>query len=239
MMFARGFIDLQFTFAERVQALSGMPLARALLEYTNLHVRFGLGRELDGEHPTWQAFLTELRATDDGRACAYGFYARNAEASTAPPVAARFGCFSYALHGRDLVRLHFRNATPEGGSPLTTARMAERRAELAALFAHVRSMASADAQVLGVSWLYHLEAYRRLFPPSYGGARRVVRGRFQSMSLWGQFLDHRGELKPGLELRFRSALAEHPTLADVDGCFPLQPLTVQAPARVFYEHYGV
>jgi hypothetical protein len=92
--------------------------------------------------------------------------------------------------------------------------------------------------VLGVSWLYHLPAYSSLFPPDYVAVRRVVRGRFQSMSLWGQFLDHRGEVKPEMKGRFMRALAAHPTLADVDGCFPLQPLTVQAPVQAFHAFYG-
>lgn len=216
-----------------------MPLEQALLDYTNLYVRFGLGREHDREHPTWRAFLTELRATKNGRECAYGFYARNAEANTAPTVAARFGCFSYALHGSNVIRLHFRNAMPDSGSPLATLRVGERRAELAALFEHVHSTAAADAVVLGVSWLYHLPAYLRLFPPSYVAERRVVRGRFQSMSLWGQFLDHRGEVKAEMGRRFLRALAAHATLADLDACFPLQPLTVQAPVHVFHAFYGV
>ena len=30
-----------------------------------------------------------------------------------------------------------------------------------------------------------------------------------------------------------------PTLADLDGCFPLQPLTVQAPVQAFRAFYGV
>jgi hypothetical protein len=87
--------------------------------------------------------------------------------------------------------------------------------------------------------LYHLPAYLRLFPPGYVAVRRVVRGRFQSMSLWGQFLDHRGEVKPEMKRRFTDALAAHPTLADLDGCFPLQPLSVQAPVHVFHSFYAV
>ena len=50
MTYAKAFLDLQLQFAERVTALSGLPLARALLEYTNLYIRFGLGRwTTDGE----------------------------------------------------------------------------------------------------------------------------------------------------------------------------------------------
>ena len=38
MIFAKEFFDLQFSFAERVHDLSGIPLERCLFEYTNLYL---------------------------------------------------------------------------------------------------------------------------------------------------------------------------------------------------------
>ena len=37
-------LDLQVEFARIVAERTGIPLGRALLDYTNLYVRFGLGR---------------------------------------------------------------------------------------------------------------------------------------------------------------------------------------------------
>lgn len=51
MIYAKAFFDLQFQFAEKVAVLSGLPLAEALLKYTNFYVRFGLGRDFDRAHP--------------------------------------------------------------------------------------------------------------------------------------------------------------------------------------------
>jgi hypothetical protein len=67
MAFAKRFFDLQLTFAETVRDLSGKPLAAALLEYTNLYVRFGFGRDFDAGHAGWQAYLTGIRSADDVR----------------------------------------------------------------------------------------------------------------------------------------------------------------------------
>ena len=61
MVFAKDFFDLQFSFAERVRDLSGIPLGIALLEYTNLYARFGLGRDFNVEHESWQTYLAGLR----------------------------------------------------------------------------------------------------------------------------------------------------------------------------------
>jgi hypothetical protein len=48
MVYAKAFFDLQLQFAHKVTELSGLPLTRVLLEYTNLYIRFGLGRDF---HP--------------------------------------------------------------------------------------------------------------------------------------------------------------------------------------------
>jgi hypothetical protein len=239
MICAKEFFDLQFSFAEKVQAVSGMPLERALFEYTNFYVRFGLGRELDREHEGWRAYLDGLGNAEDGREWTYRCYLKDPEANTAPPLVATVGCFSYAQHSANVVRMHFRNAEADGRSPLAAANSDRRRSELARLFSHLKRTMDEDVTVLGISWLYNLDAYRRLFPAAYTASSRVVQGRFQSMPLWGQFLNHCGQVKPLMRTTFLRALAEQTTLAGLDDCFPLQVLTVQAPARQFHDYYGV
>ena len=44
MKYARGFLALQLRFAETVAEPAGLSLERALLDYTNLYIRFGIGR---------------------------------------------------------------------------------------------------------------------------------------------------------------------------------------------------
>ena len=50
--------------------------------------------------------------------------------------------------------------------------------------------------VVGGSWLYHLEAYRRLFPPAYLATAKPGSGDHAYLTLWGQFLYCNGQLKP-------------------------------------------
>lgn len=239
MVFAKAFFDLQLSFAERVQAMSGMPLERALLDYTNLYVRFGLGRDFDPGHATWQAYLAGLSEAEDRRDWTYRFYRRDDAAATAQPLAATFGCFSYGPPNDGRVRLHFKNTDPEGCSPLSVPRIDQRRADLTALFRHLRGNVRGDVRVVGVSWLYNLDAYRRLFPRAYTSSARVVPGGFRSMPLWGQFLDHRGEVKEPMARPFLKAVAEHGDLARASECFPFRVQTTQASARHFYEVYGI
>jgi hypothetical protein len=85
MVYAKAFFDLQWQFADKVTAISGLPLPRVLFEYTNLYIRFGCGRDFQPTHPIWQAYLAGLHDTDDRRAWTYRFYLTRDEAMAGPP----------------------------------------------------------------------------------------------------------------------------------------------------------
>lgn len=239
MTYAKAFLDLQLQFAERVTTLSGLPLARTLLEYTNLYIRFGLGRDFDPAHPTWQEYLAGLRDTADIRAWTYRFYSRRPDGIAAPAIVATFGCFGYARLSGERLRLHFQNAETDGHSPLAAGRGSRRLAELAALFEHVKRAERLPLQVVGASWLYNLDAYRRLFPASYLATAHVVTRRFQHMPLWGQFLDRHGAIREDMERQFLERLERESSPDCLDRCFPLPVLSVSAPVQAFHGFYGV
>jgi hypothetical protein len=239
MLVRKEFFDLQLTFAERVCVLSGRAFEQVLLEHTNLYVRFGLGREFDAHHPIWRAYLAGLPATRYLHEYTYDFYLRAAKASTAAPVQRKFGCFSWACEGRDAVRLHFVSEEQNGVSPLSHTQCETRRGELRAMFAHANASLGDSPRVIGISWLYNLEAYRRLFPPTFVDCRRPAPARFRGMSLWGQFLNHRGQLRQTAVRHFLSSLAGLRSAHDLASCFPLQVLTTEAPIQQFYAFYGL
>ena len=239
MVYAKAFFDLQLKFARKVTALSGLPLNQALLDYTNLYVRFGLGRDFDPAHPTWQTYQAGLQDAEDTLEWTYRFYLARAEALAGPPVAATFGCFSYGLLTDDRIHLHFQNADTEGHSSLGIACLEQRRADLTALFAQVKRTLRPEVQVVGVSWLYNLNAYCRLFPASYVATARVIYGRFRSMPLWGQFLDRHGNLKESMTHPFLARLEQQSRLERLHECFPFQALTVKAQVSEFYGFYGL
>jgi hypothetical protein len=153
-----------------------------------------------------------------------------------------FGCFACARPTDDgAVRIHFTNRTGGGEvGPLSAARTAERLSELRAMFAFVRETCPSARSVLGGSWLYNLEAYRRLFPPDYGGSASLPPGpvRLTGSSTWGQVLDHQGGVKPSV----RHHLLERLDTLDPDApwrAFPVQALRASAPIEIFFAHYGV
>lgn len=235
----RAFFDLQLRFAERVAALAGLSLEDALLDYTNLYIRFGLGRAFDRMHPVWRAYADGLSNADEASAWTWHFYRTHAHEVPPPHIVASFGCFTYAEASDDLIRLHFQYADPTGETALGIARMPARLAELHALFTHVAHHRPQARRVAGTSWLYHVDGYRRLFPDTYLASATLAPTRFRNMPLWGQFLDRHGNVRPHAAAQFieRVAHAKHPD--DLAACFPLQPLALEAPVDAFYAFHRV
>ena len=239
MTYSREFFDLQIHFARAVAARSGIPLERALLDYTNLYIRFGLGRDFDPAHPEWQAYISGLQPEADPGEWTYRFFLTRPASVTPPGHVATFGCFSYARTATGEIRVHFANTDRSGSSPLALARCHERRAELSAMFGHIRRGEPGALRGRGVSWLYNLEAYRRLFPKAYLETAHAIPAPYRHMPLWGQFVDRHGAVRPGMAAEFRSRLASQTSVEDLDRCFPLPTLSLEAPVTAFYEHYGV
>jgi hypothetical protein len=85
----------------------------------------------------------------------------------------RFGCFSFELLAPgDVLRIHFSNRDSAGDcGPLVRAKADRRVEELREMFGYIRTHHQSTRTVRGGSWLYNLEAYRRLFPPEYDTRR--------------------------------------------------------------------
>lgn len=238
MQYQKEFFELQAQFAQRIAEISDVPLERALLDYTNIYVRFAIGRSFSPEHPVWLDYLDGLKSSNEVGEWTYQFYLTRPP-SDPPGVVATFGCFSYAQERTDRIRLHFENREAQPGSPLSAERADARRSDLRALFAHLKDTQQDVRQVAGVSWLYNLPAYRRLFPETYLASARVADGRLRNMPLWGQFLDRHGRVKPAEARTFHDRLSRQSNLDNLVQCFPLQPLAVEAPVSDFYRFHDL
>jgi hypothetical protein len=239
VLYARGFFDLQLHFARTASVVSGMPFERALLQYTNFYIRFGLGRGFDPTHPGWQEYLAGLRAARDGGTWTHRFYVARGRNVMAPGIVASFGCFAYARLDAERIRLHFHNAETDGEPPLAITRREQRLADLAALFRHVERTKPGPLRVVGASWLYNIDAYRRLFPRTYLDTARVIRDRFQHLPLWGQFVDRRGQLRGDVAREFLARLGRPSSAGGLNECFPLPVLRLEAPVTDFLEFHGL
>ncbi len=238
MRYRKEFFDLQLRFARRVAEIAGVPLERAVLDYTNIYIRLAIGRGFDAGHPVWLDYVDGLKRSGDASEWTYQFHLTRPQ-SEPPGIVAAFGCFSYALERDDRIRLHFENRETGLCSPLSAERADARRTELRALLAHVRRTQPGVEHVVGVSWLYNLPAYRRLFPGTYLASARIAGGRFRNMPLWGQFLDRHGKVKPAAAEIFHERLSRQNDMDNLALCFPLQPLAVEAPVSDFLRFHAM
>ncbi|WP_233885279.1 hypothetical protein [Paraburkholderia flagellata] len=242
----RAFYDLQVRFARTAARLADMPLAAALLDCTNLYVRFGAGRAFDRTHPLWAAYvrgLDERASVDEQCEWTWRYLQRCPTHQAAPAIVATVGCFSYAREPHGGVRLHFENTqTDNGMSPLDSRQLAARHVELRALIRHLRGhlresgCASSDVLIHGTSWLYNVPAYRRLFPAAYVASAQPV-ARLRALSLWGQFLDRHGGVRNDAAALLLARVERVRAFADLLPCFPLQALAVHASLAEFQDFF--
>jgi hypothetical protein len=239
MRYSKAFFDLQIRFAQTVAALIDIPIEKALLDYTNIYVRFALGRAFDQHHPIWRCYADGLKKPVDLCDWTYRCYLARTEVPSTRSTIATVGCFSYAIQDARCVRIHFENIEPATISPLSIERLPVRLAELRALFDHVRHNHHEVTRVSGTSWLYNLRAYQRCFPEGYVASAKVAESRFRNMPLWGQFLDRHGAVRVGAAERFIRQLSQAADFQDLVRSFPLQALAVEAPVEQFYCLYEV
>jgi hypothetical protein len=239
-----GFFRLQLMLVAAMRARTGAPLGDSVLHLTNFHRRFGLGDAgAAPRSPFWEHYLDRLGAAsclEAQVACTKAAFVR---APPEPPGHLKFGCFSHDPPDESgSVRIHFSPGDDEndGAGPLARARLEQRVEELRRMFGAVRIAHPQAKTVRGASWLYNLEAYRRLFPPQYGAARtQPPRVRMNGMSSWGQLIDHRGAIKRDVAAAFLRNLDAELDPAAPWLVFPLRALVTSAPIETFYRFYGL
>jgi hypothetical protein len=236
----RGFFEIQLLFAQAIADRTSHSLSDACLEFTNLHRRLGLGRADGGSHSAewtrYAAGLDRCASRSDRLEWTVAFFV-----DVAPKASAThsFGCFSYELQSPDVVRIHFSNRdSADGCGPLARAKADRRKSELREMFRFIRAHHPSARAVRGSSWLYNLEAYRRLFPPKYAASTFVPeRVRLDGTSSWGQLLDFRGFVKSSV----RQDLLDNIGNLDISApwkAFPMLALGAQGSIEHFYQFYG-
>lgn len=228
------FFSLQLRFAKEVAERTGASFEDALLSHTTLYRRFGFEGVPNAENEGWKRFLHELQGETDTDTV-YRFYLERKKRKN--PERKKFGCFAFDYKD-GVVRMHFTGDDKSGLGPLSRERIETRRAELEEMFRYIKTHHPEATTVRGSSWLYGILAYRRLFPHAFAESVRPSSGGFQSAALWGQFVDHNGNIKEDLSKQFlekvKDALPE-----SIGKSFPHPVLCAQCDIKYFYESYGI
>ncbi len=231
------YYGLQLKFAKHYAVLANVSFASAITRCTNLRRRLNL-LGASGEE-AWVSVLQ--RASDRPNSLTSVLHrclqlqTRNSTDSKIPA----FGCFSYdSPDDSGVVRVHFMPPDGQSASPLSSENLAKRHDELRAMFGNIRRVESCAKVVRGVSWLYNVPAYRRLFPDEYVASieRPPFPVHLNGSSTWGQVLDWQQEVKPEVQ----GALLRNMTHMQAQApweVFPLQALMAQCGIGAFYERF--
>ena len=243
MNYPKELFDLTFAFVYKVSEILERPWPELLLNYTHTFRRFRLGSELDPQNPIWRQFLEGVAQADEPAEFAYQFYLERERLAGPLQRECAFGCFSYQLQmeiGTINMRIHFANQDSEGLGPLGRGRQPVRLVELTEMFSHVQQQQlTLPCCVLGGSWLYNLTGYRRLFPATFTANLAAVPPDFPMLALWGQFLDHRWQVRPNMAQIFLECIGRARTMEDLHGAFPYSILSARTEIEAFYAFYGI
>jgi hypothetical protein len=221
----RAFFATQRRFAERWAAVASVPIETAYLECTTWYRQAaGLARDFDPAHPEWHRLLAEVAASPEPDAVVHAWALAHERTIQPGPV------LDFVWDADDrTVRLHFLGERCHAGKPLADGQLPERRRELRALVTRARAEHPDAEWLRGRSWLYGLEAYRRIFPPAFLAGLAVEPPDLQFFAIWGQLLDHRWRTKPDPAARLLAAVEAASTTEELEAAFPIPMWETRAP----------
>ena len=232
------YFSLQLAFSKQYALKAGVTWSEAVDRCTNIRRRLGL-TGASGEN-RWRALLA---CADQSAAGGDDTLLAMCSALFADRPAARhdraFGCFSYEPAGASgILRLHFVPPENVEASPLAVANVGARLDELRAMFRHIRREEHA-VSVLGISWLYNIDAYKRLFPARYIESARIPEFplHLNGTSSWGQVLNWRQAVKPPMRDSLLARLSDLRVEAPWE-VFPYRALAANCEIAVFHNHFA-
>ncbi len=240
-LYPQAYFELQVRFARRVSTLSGIPFHDALLHWTSFYKLLGADGDFDPADTVWRGLLLHLHddaSLDEQTTAIYAYYLQRSADIPTFADHPHWGCFAYEWRPEARsIRLHFGAMdSPEPG-PLSRQLIEARKAELRAMVSDAHRAHPEAEWVIGGSWLYNLEAYRRLFPTSFGQSATPDEPHIQFRALWGQFLRSDFSLEPDRATLFLARVSALSDIGEYAGCFPFQVLLTRAPMRDFLDFY--
>lgn len=231
------YFSLQLKFAAHYALKAAVPHVVAIERCTNLRRRLNLWG--DAGEIQWNRLLAGIQNTGSDPAEQAAWCADFQRPQLEAGLERSFGCFSYdPPDATGTLRIHFLPPNGINSSPLASESIGARMTELRDLFAHVLHHESKVKTVRGVSWLYNLHAYRRLFPRPYSASVQSAWFplHLNGSSTWGQVLNWRQEVKTKVQDQLLTRLddmqVEMPWRV-----FPLQAMIATGQIELFYEQF--
>ncbi len=241
-IYPKGFFEVQLAFARKVAQITQQPFEDAVLHFTAMYRILGLDWSADPTNPVWQKYIQVLQQdAKEGAEGTYQFYYSMSDSIPHMSEQQHWGCFAHDyLPKQQRVQMHFSNQDFTKYGALSYQRMDVRKAELKAMFMVIRQEHPEAETVVGSSWLYNLEAYKRLFPVEYGQSAKAPNSvPYLGRGLWGQFLNHEWQVNEHTFEVFLQRVGAATNMEQCDQSFPYQILLPKAPISLFYQFYTI
>lgn len=248
--FSKDYFKLQYDFAKILQEKRGIPLFDAIkettsalrlnaFEYDDFNNFKGISSEVTEENIVDIAYANELKEENGGPV---PYHTKDST---------RFGCFSYEQQDKQTptsINIHFFNGEfdPNTG-PLDKSKIEKRKKEIHDVLVDIKRNYPDAKEICGLSWIYNIQSYKRLFPDSYiknlqMDEREILWTR--GTTVWGQFLDNQYKLKQDIanELLLRAKeLSKEDSLSKLfkNGSQLMPPLATHGPVEDFYKMYKI
>ena len=221
----RAYFAVQRRFAERWAALAPVPIETAYLECTTwYHQAAGLGREFDPRHPTWQKLIAEVSDSADPDGVVHAAALRNEPDVPPGPI------LDWSWDADDhTVRLHFFPQRSADGHPLAHRHLPDRQREFRDLVRRAALEHPDDAWLRGRSWLYSIEAYRRIFPDVFIAVLEPLEPDLQFLACWGQLLDGAWRTRTDVASVLLRGVEVASTTDELEAAFPHPMLQSRVP----------
>ena len=212
----RAFFAVQRRFAERWADVASVPIETAYLECTTWYLQAaGLDREFDPDHPTWRELVAQVQASADPDGVVHAAAVQNEPDVPPGPVLD----WSWDADDR-CVRLHFFPQRSSDGHPLAQRHLPERQREFRDLVRRAALEHPDAAWLRGRSWLYSIDAYRRIFPDVFIAGLEPLEPDLQFLACWGQLLDGAWRTRTDVASRLLQAAELASTLDELETAFP-------------------
>jgi hypothetical protein len=240
-VYSKPFFEIQLALAEKIADLLQQPIAQVLLRFTAFYRIFGLDWSLDPANPVWQNYTQELQIEPDKGNFTYQFYLQRYPTIPKFTDEEHWGCFAFDYNTKTrAIKLHFSDQDKSGYGPLSSQRISFRNAELRTMFQHIQQKHPDATLVLGGSWLYNWESYKRLFPqPFVQSARKQEMPALYGRALWNQFLRRGWSIHQETVSLFLQQVGQLERVEDYPHCFPYPVLLTEAPIHLFYEFFSI
>jgi len=233
-------INLIIQYAKKKSQISQLELIEAIRNFTPIYYLIGnYDWEFKEDSIYWQEFLQRYENGEDLVELVYDMYIKNCKEFSNYKW---FGCFRYSFvedkDGNGTVKLHFLNDRTSKEGPLASSQKENRLRELKDLFEDVKKNHPNAKYVQGGSWLYNLEAYRRLFPKEYFVDIESISPKPQRLVIWGQFINSEWGVKKDMAEEFLSRLKKAKTEKDLENVFELKEMFPKGDIKYFYDFYS-